>query len=190
MIMKTRFLWTLIAFGLLAATSCSKGTTAQSTPQAAPSQPSAPAAVQPVTQPAAQPASLSSQPVPAAPAASGIASAQYSANPDLRCDLLEVKRVSGGGVLVKWRIVNSAAKDVYYDGQWADLYYIDPGENKKYPFLTDAGGARIAEVFWGAVPFGQQRASWAKFPAPPATSNKIAVHIPAFPPFEDVPLAQ
>jgi hypothetical protein len=114
--------------------------------------------------------------------------------------LLEVKHVSGGAVLVKWRVVNTTVaqggmtatppKPIYYDGAWADLYYIDPVENKKYAYLTDAGGARILEVFFGDLPAGQQRTSWAKFPAPPPTSTKIAVHIPAFPPFEDVPLSQ
>jgi len=115
--------------------------------------------------------------------------------------LLEAKRVSGGGLLVKWRIVNTAAaagpgltasqpKTINYDGHWIDLYFIDPAENKKYAFLTDAGGNNIAEVFWGNLPAGEQRASWAKFPAPPGTSSKIAVHIPSFPPFEDVPVSQ
>ena len=62
------------------------------------------------------PAQATQPAVASAPAASAvaapssgpvIASAQYSADPDLRCDLLEVKRVSGGALLVRWRILNT-----------------------------------------------------------------------------------
>ncbi len=182
------------------ATSCSKGTSPPPAQQAgAPGQPAAPP---PVASSPAQPAAAPGQPAQPAAPASVIATGQYSADPDLRCDLLEVKRVSGGAVLVKWRIVNGAGaqatgsltasqpKKINYDGHWADLYYIDPAENKKYSYLTDAGGQGIVDVYWGDIAAGQQRGYWAKFPAPPPTSTKIAVHIPSFPPFEDVPLSQ
>src|SRR6266566_5397868 len=64
-----------------------------------------------------------------------LASAQYSQDPDLRCDLLEVKRVSGGALLVRWRVVNTAgagaggltataAKPIRYDFGWPELFYI------------------------------------------------------------------
>src|SRR5208282_3735782 len=84
------------------ATSCSSGTAPQ--PQG-----STPG--QPPAQPASPPAAAPSQPAPAAaPAAAPatvLASGQYSVNPNVRCDLLEVKRVSGGAVLIKWRVVNT-----------------------------------------------------------------------------------
>jgi hypothetical protein len=189
-----RILWAgtlfLICAGLTF--SCSKQTPEQ-TQSAAPSQPSAP--------PAAQPAAAPTQPAQPIPSGTVIASAQYSDDPDLRCDLLEVKRASGGALMIRWRIVNTASaqpsglkatqpKAIYYNFGWGDLYYTDPSENKKYNFLTDADGNRILDVFNGNLPDGQQRANWAKFPAPPATSTKISVVIPKFPPFEDVPVAQ
>ncbi|HWX55780.1 MAG TPA: hypothetical protein VN176_14425 [Verrucomicrobiae bacterium] len=175
-------LWILVALCVSLATSCtSKTPPAQQT--TVPSQPA--------SQPAAQPATPSSQPAPAAAApANVIASGQYTADPEVRCDLLEVKRVSGGGVLVKWRLVNTAAVTKSYDGRWADLYYIDPAENKKYAYLMDAEGNYILEVYFGNLNAGQQRGNWAKFPAPPPTSSKIAIHIPSFPPFEDVSVSQ
>jgi len=162
-----------------------------------------PAATSPATAPASQPAA--SAPAPAAPAAaptSALASAQYSADPAVRCDLLEVKRVSGGALLIRWRIINTAGgqqagsltaaqtKPVYYDFGWPELYYTDPSENKKYSFLTDSEGNRILDVYWGNIAAGEQRANWAKFPAPPSSSTKITVYIPKFPPFEDVPVSQ
>jgi hypothetical protein len=194
--------WITIAICAALATSCS---TSKNAPPAI-QQSSAPA--QPAAQPAAQSAPVPSQPAPAPPTAPGnvIASGEYTKDPGLRCDLLEVKRVSGGALLVKWRVVNAAGqapggltaaqpKPIHYYGDWgqtppwSDIYFIDPAENKKYAFLTDAAGANIADVFWGDLPAGEQRGNWAKFPAPPPTSTKISVHIPSFAPFEDVPVS-
>lgn len=129
-----------------------------------------------------------------------LASAEFSADPDLRCDLLEVKRVSGGALLVRWRITNTAdqgsgltanePKQIYYNFEWNQLYFIDPQQNKKYEFLTDSQGNRILEMYSGYIKAGEHRTNWAKFPAPPPSSNLISVSIPKFPPFEDVPVAQ
>jgi hypothetical protein len=137
-----------------------------------------------------------------------LATAQFSEDPDLRCDLLEVKRISGGALMVRWRIVNTAgqanasstggftnptpAKTIhYYFSSWDALNYIDPAENKKYLPLTDSANNRILDVF-GDVTLqpGQQRLNWAKFPAPPPGSTKISISIPNFAPFEDAPVAQ
>jgi hypothetical protein len=136
----------------------------------------------------------------AAGAGAVLASAQYSADPDLRCELLEVRRVSGGGLTIRWRIVNTAGqaggltastpKQINYDFSWQELYFIDPAENKKYEFLTDSAGNRILDVFYGNLAAGQQRLNWAKFPAPPPSSTKISISIPKFAPFEDIPVAQ
>jgi len=136
----------------------------------------------------------------AAHAQAVLASAQYSADPDLRCDILEVKRVSGGALNIRWRLVNTmgqgggltggTGKSINYNFGWEQLYFIDPAENKKYQFLTDSSGKRILEVFYGNLGPGQQRLNWAKFPAPPASSTKITIQIPQFAPFDDVPVSQ
>jgi hypothetical protein len=135
-----------------------------------------------------------------ATAEKALASGEYSNDPNLRCDLLEVKRVSGGALNVKWRVVNTvgagsgltgtAASPISYRFSWNQLYYTDPAENKKYGFLTDSAGNQILQVFEGNYAAGQQRTNWAKFPAPPATSKKITIHIPQFPPFDDVPISE
>ena len=160
--------------------------------------PTAQQSTAPTAAPAGQPASgapgaaspAASLPAPAS--ASTIASGEYSADPNLRCELTEVRRVSGGALLVKWRVVNASgaqAKPIHYDFGWQELYYIDPAENKKYEFLKDSEGNRILDVFYGNLETGQQRGNWAKFPAPPESSNKISIYIPKFPPFEDVPVS-
>jgi hypothetical protein len=122
-----------------------------------------------------------------------MASAQFSADPNLRCDLLEVKRVSGGALLVRWRLMNASGappKAIHYDFDWPQLYYTDPAENKKYAFLTDSDNNRVLDMWWGDLGPGEQRLQWAKFPAPPPTSTKITVYIPKFAPFEDTPVSQ
>jgi len=173
------------------------------------SKPETPAQPAPTTAaPAAQrvaPVTAAPAPAPAAPMSSGtaIASAQFGANPDLRCDLLEVKRTSGGALLVRWRLVNTAggqastglvaggpSKPIYYNFDWQELYYTDPVENKKYAYLTDSENNKILDVFWGNFNAGEQHLNWAKFPAPPPASVKITVYIPKFMPFEDVPVSQ
>jgi hypothetical protein len=128
-------------------------------------------------------------------AATGLGSAQYNTDPDLRCDLMEVKRVSGNALMVRWRVVNTVppgptAKQIYYTFDWNDVYYIDPAENKRYSFLTDSEGNRILDIKWGNIQPGEQWLAWAKFPAPPPTSTMISIRIGGFVPFEDVPVAR
>jgi len=126
----------------------------------------------------------------ATPAASGvIASAQFSNDPNLRCDLLELKRVSGGALLARWRIVNSGSKPIYYDFSWDDIYYIDPATNKKYNNLT-IDGKKILDMWWGSLPAGEQHMMWAKYPAPPPSSKRISLNVPKFTPFEDAPVSE
>lgn len=177
---------------LVCAVSCSRGgAPAQTAPAAQPA--AAPAPAQ-----AARPTAAAPAAAPQAPAGAVIASETYSADAGLRCDLLEVRRVSGGAVRIKWRLVNTSEKTMTTEGKtinydwsgWDSLYYVDPAENKKYGFLTDTAGNRILDVYWGYFKAGEQKTQWAKFPAPPPTSSKITVHIPKFTPFEDVPVSQ
>ncbi|MDP9267178.1 MAG: hypothetical protein M3P27_02490 [Acidobacteriota bacterium] len=193
--------WLSCAVLLLMVAGCSK-----SEPAAETAKPAAQSAAQPApSNPGAANTSAPSAAPAGAPMATPgvIASAQYSGDPDLRADLLEVRRNSGGSLTVKWRVVNTAGsggqaglvaaptgKDVYYTFAWNDLYYIDPAENKRYNFLKDAEGKNILDVYEGTFKPGQQRLNWAKFPAPPASSKKVTISLPKFAPFEDVPVAE
>ncbi len=109
--------------------------------------------------------------------------------------------MSGGALNIRWRVVNTAGqgtdglagttpKPIHYGYSWSQLYYIDPAENKKYGYLTDSANNKILQVFEGNYAAGQQRVNWAKFPAPPATSKKISIFIPQFPPFDDVTISE
>jgi hypothetical protein len=137
-----------------------------------------------------------------------IATSYFATDPDLHCDLLQAKRISGGAVMITWRLINSAApptaslsgtttaKRIYYNMGAGDheggFYFVDPAENKKYFILTDSANHMIAGIP-GTMNLdpGQQSMRWAKLPAPPATSSKISISVPGCaPPFEDVPLSQ
>jgi hypothetical protein len=169
------------------------------------SQPPAPTRAAPAAAPAASPAPQQPQ-TPAAQAAAApqaatpapLASQQYSQNPDLRCDVLEVRRVSGGALLVRWRLIRAAAAaggglvagerpaGIYHNWSWDGVYFTDPAENKKYGGLKDSGGQWISQGEAKAYAPGDQQGIWMKFPAPPPSSNKITFVFPGFPPFEDL----
>jgi len=198
--MKSRNL--VAGFVLLSSLCVVTGTVACSKPET-PAEP-APSAAAPAAQRVAPAPTTPAAAPAAAPTSSGaaIASAQFGNDPNLRCDLLEVKRTSGGALLVRWRLINTAgaqsaslasgaaSKPIYYNFDWQELYFTDPAENKKYAFLTDSENNKILDVFWGNFNPGEQHLNWAKFPAPPPTSSKITVYIPKFMPFEDVPVSQ
>ena len=119
-----------------------------------------------------------------------ITSAQYANDPNLRCDLLEVKRVSGGALLARWRFVNTGTKAVSYHFSWDDIDYIDPAGNKKYNNLT-LDGKKILDMWWGALlAWRAKHSMWVKYPAPPPTSKRISLNVPKFTPFEDVPVSE
>jgi hypothetical protein len=126
---------------------------------------------------------------PAPAAGRVIATGEFSNNPDLHCDLIEVKRVSGA-LLVRFRISNTATsgKEISWQNGWPEFYFVDPAENKKYLLLTDSNGYPLAEIHDGSYAPGDKRVFWAKFPAPPATSTKISVNIGGFAPFDDTPV--
>jgi hypothetical protein len=188
----------------LALAACSKApeSSAPSVPASSASAASTPTAAAPAETQANAIAAPPAAPAAAPAAEAVIASANYSNDPKVRADLLQVKRVSGGALMVKWRIVNTAnpqaagnltatsEEPINYNFGWDDLYYVDPAENKKYGFLTDTEGGRILDVWYGNLKAGESRANWAKFPAPPPTSNVISITLPKFPPFEDVPVSQ
>ena len=187
-----------VSLALLAGCSKDEGKTVVSKPAPPPAAPTQVSAPVPAPQPAAAAPAAPAAPAPAPTPV--IASGEYTNDPLLRADLLEVKRVSGGSLTVKWRVVNTAGrsqglaaaepKKIYYRYNFPQLYYTDPAENKKYQYLTDSQNHQIIQVYEGYYEPGEQRGNWAKFPAPPAASKKITVHIPNFPPFEDVAVAE
>ncbi len=134
------------------------------------------------------------------PAQAVLASQEYNQDPNLRCDILEVKRLSGGAMLVKWRLSRPAAgtgsgltaappATIHHTWSWDYAYVTDPAENKKYSGLKDSAGSWLAQGEAKHYAPGDRQVMWMKFPAPPESSARIAFVFQGFPPFEDLPVA-
>jgi hypothetical protein len=113
----------------------------------------------------------------------------------MRCEILEVKRVSGDALLIKWRIIGAQSDAVRYDwpqGSNDEAYYIDTVRNRKYSVLTAGSFVdRIGALLHAqTIQPNQQRMAWAKFPAPPITTKKISIYIHSFTPFEDITISE
>jgi hypothetical protein len=117
-----------------------------------------------------------------------LASTDDSQGAGLRCDILQVKRVSGDALLIRWKYDGSNLTNPY-DIPAVQPYYIDPVQHRKYSPL-------MAPTVVGAFPFAdrilpeRQWGGWAKFPAPPTTTKKITIYLPGVIPAEDVPVSE
>jgi hypothetical protein len=166
-------------------------------PASAPTTPAAGATATPP--PAAAPAPAPAASDQAAPPQQVLASQPYNQNPQLRCDVVEVRRVSGGALLIRWRVIRPAAQNgglaagqeqgINHSWSWEGVYFTDPVENKKYLGLKDSTGVWLGQGDNKTYAPGEQQMMWMKFPAPPPTSNRISFVFPGFPPFEDLPVS-
>ncbi|HEV2064039.1 MAG TPA: hypothetical protein VGS00_05770 [Thermoanaerobaculia bacterium] len=153
----------------------------------------APASAARPAEAAAPAASVSAEPMASPPGGEGVLATQdYNEDPNLKCDVLQVKRVSGGTLLIKWRLAHrgpQGSKSMPHRFSWSDVYFTDPGENKKYLGLKDSAGSWLGQGDNKNYNPGDQQVIWLKFPAPPANSAKITFVFPGFPPFEDLPVS-
>jgi hypothetical protein len=113
-------------------------------------------------------------------------------------ELQSVTRGDGDTLTIKWKYTNSGSTEadisklasLSHDNLAAHVYYIDPGNKKKYLVIKDAQGKEVAsDQKYLAIAAGTSRAGWGKFPAPPAGVTKISVYLPGAPPFEGVTIA-
>jgi len=109
--------------------------------------------------------------------------------------LLELKRASGDTVTAKWLYKNTGDERTSIAHLMSDEYYlVDPQAKKKYFCVKDSKNAWVAGNRNGynnvELEPGKTFKMWAKFPAPPATTEKVTVYLEGVPPFEDIPLAK
>lgn len=110
-------------------------------------------------------------------------------------ELQSVTRGEGDTIMLKWKYSNTGSKEadisklasLSHDNLADHVYYIDPGNKKKYMVVKDAKGKAVAsDQKYLQLDAGASRGGWAKFPAPPASVSKIDVYLPGAPPFERV----
>jgi hypothetical protein len=115
--------------------------------------------------------------------------------------LLEVKRTSGDTLTVRWEYRNKGDKQRELEKvglNEADhfklagaAYLVDAGNKKKYLVVRDQNGTPLGSRATNfRVPPNDTLSIWAKFPAPPASVQKISVYAPHSAPFDDVPIGK
>ena len=138
---------------------------------------------------------------PPAGAAGPPIAVQDSDFPDVEVALLEVTRTPGDTVTVKWQYRNKGTKqrelqaiglnEADHYKLVAAAYLVDPVNKKKYLIVRDANdvplGSRSNNY---RLPPNDALAMWAKFPAPPETTEKVSVVLPHSAPFDDVKVAR
>ncbi len=111
----------------------------------------------------------------------------------LRCSIRD------GVLTLQVSFKNLAQQNVEPSFPFADVYYTDIKEKKKYYPLRDSEGrvlAGPAHDWIGGGNFeqwiepGAKRIFWIKFPAPPDTTDSIDIYIPNMLPFEGVKITR
>jgi hypothetical protein len=203
----TSFLRTTVLFSIaLCALACSKSEPATSTQVSstvASSTVSTTAAPTPAT-PAPAPAAANTAPATIPPAVgtpNAIATADGE-KPGLRIDVTELKRSSGGTVMMKFVLANNSQEKASLCCHWLGdgafgnpdyssvgaVHLIDPVGKKKYFVIRDAEHQCVCSREVAAVPPGEKTNLWAKFPAPPPDVQKVSIVVPHFTPMDDVPI--
>ena len=164
----------------------------------------APPAQPPAEAPAAAPAATPQAPAPAAQPAPQAKPALASADgetPGARVEVQELKRASGGTVMLRFTMINDGDKDLsLYSGfiqpgsndhsNISGVHLLDPVGKKKYLVVRDSKNTCDCSQGLSSVASKSRMNLWARFPAPPDNVEKIGVVVPHFSPMDDVPLSK
>ena len=163
-------------------------------PQAAPA-PSAEAQA-----PAPQVAAPAAPAPQAAPAKPALATSDGE-KPGARVEVQELKRVSGGTVMLRFVMINDGDQTLNSGYEFAQpgtsdfaniggVHLIDPVGKKKYLVVRDSQSNCDCSKSLHDLAAKSRVNLWARFPAPPDNVDKIGVVIPHFSPMDDVPLSR
>jgi hypothetical protein len=156
------------------------------------------------TETVASPGTQATTPVPVGtPAASSgrVIASTEGEQPGVIANVTELKRGSGGTLMVRFSVVNNGSQDFDFGyalgepgaGQdyqtVAGVHLIDPVNKKKYFVVRDADGKCVCSRDLRAVKPGESRNLWAKIPAPPPEVQSATLIIPKFIPIDDAPIS-
>jgi hypothetical protein len=107
----------------------------------------------------------------------------------------DLKRDDGGTVTLRFRVVtdrDEASQLYQLLGGYLDdkVHLIDAAGKKKYLVVKDSSNKCECTAIKGNVSKDDPVNLWAKFPAPPATVQKITVVVSGFEPIESVPITE
>ena len=122
--------------------------------------------------------------------------------PGVTLNVTELKRGSGGTVMMKFNVVNGSEKEVDAGYNFGDtsqsatdynsvggVHLIDPVGKKKYFVVRDADNKCVCSREAQGIKPGGRANWWAKFPAPPPDVQRVTVIVPHFIPMDDVPVS-
>jgi hypothetical protein len=115
-----------------------------------------------------------------------------------RIEVQELKRVSGGTVMLRFVAINDSEQDIpayLFQAQEGShsvdgVYLVDLSGKKKYEVVHDTDKRCICSHDIPAVKPKSSLVLWAKFPAPADGVDKIGVVVPHFIPMDDVPISK
>lgn len=121
--------------------------------------------------------------------------------PGTRVEVQELKRVSGGTVMLRFTIINDGDQPLSFGYDFGDrgtkdianvggTHLLDPVGKKKYLVVRDSQGNCDCSKGLKMLPAKQRVNVWARFPAPPDNVDKIGVVVPRFSPMDDVSLGR
>jgi hypothetical protein len=118
--------------------------------------------------------------------------------PDIRVEVQDLKRNSGGTVTLKFAVINDSDQKFFLGDKIGGLSYgynasgidlIDAAGKKKYLVILDSDKKCLCSIIEGSIEPKSRIKLYAKFPAPPEDVKKITIEIPHFTPMEDVPIS-
>lgn len=123
-------------------------------------------------------------------------------DPDTMVEVTQLKR-SGDVLMLRFTMVNNGSKPVTLSGiafgdgtQGKDygsvggVHIIDPVNKKKHLVIRDSEGNCLCSRGLKSLASKGKINLWARFPAPPASVQKVTVVVPHFIPMDDVPISQ
>ena len=107
----------------------------------------------------------------------------------------DLRRDDGGTVTLRFQVVsaNEQPSQLYQlVGGYLDskVHLIDAANKKKYLVVRDSSNKCECTEIRGSVAKDAPVNLWAKFPAPPATVQKVTVVVSGFEPIESVPITE
>jgi hypothetical protein len=131
----------------------------------------------------------------AAPGVPGVLAMADGESPGARVEVQELKRTGGDTLTIRFFMINDADKPLGFGcgtfgdcGSISGTHLIDG--KTTHPVVRDKEGHCLCSRGLGRLEPKSRVSLWARFPAPPASTQKVTVVVPHFLPMDDVPVGR